>query len=106
MATEKPNVSIADEWLEEDNLELLECWARDGYTLMDIANRIGVGRTTLDSWRKKYPEKFSKPVKTALAPTKQKPNASQNSEQINEDLPINHHENTELNDSALPEELR
>lgn len=56
MATEKPNVSIADEWLEEDNLELLECWARDGYTLMDIANRIGIGRTTLDSWRKKYPE--------------------------------------------------
>ncbi len=56
MATEKPNVSIADEWLEEDNLELLECWARDGYTLIDIANRIGIGRTTLDSWRKKYPE--------------------------------------------------
>ncbi len=56
MVTEKPNISIADEWLEEDNLELLECWARDGYTLIDIANRIGIGRTTLDSWRKKYPE--------------------------------------------------
>lgn len=71
------------------------------------ANAAPIAQQIIEAyWRKKYPEKFSKPVKTALAPTKQKPNASQNSEQINEDLPINHHENTELNDSALPEELR
>ncbi len=56
MATEKPNVSIADEWLEEDNLELLECWARDGYTLQDIANRIGISLSALTVWRNKYPE--------------------------------------------------
>ena len=39
------NECIATEWLEEDNLMLLECWARDGYTFQDIANRIGkIGR--------------------------------------------------------------
>lgn len=77
------------------------------------ANAAPIAQQIIEAyWRKKYPEKFSKPVKTALAPTKQKPNASQNSEQINEDLPINRHEeqnqneNTELNDPALPEELR
>lgn len=55
MAREK-NASIVDEWLDEDNLELLECWARDGYTLADIAERIGIHRATLDHWRKTYPE--------------------------------------------------
>ncbi len=55
MAKEK-NASIVDEWLDEDNLELLECWARDGYTLADIADRIGIHRATLDHWRKTYPE--------------------------------------------------
>lgn len=43
-------------WLNEDNLMLLECWARDGYTIQDIANRIGVHPSTLSSWRKAYPE--------------------------------------------------
>jgi len=52
----KKNASIVDEWLDEDNLELLECWARDGYTLADIADRIGINRATLDHWRKTYPE--------------------------------------------------
>ncbi len=47
---------IATDWLEEDNLMLLECWARDGYTYQDIANKIGVGFTTLRQWRVKYPE--------------------------------------------------
>ena len=31
------NECIATDWLEEDNLMLLECWARDGYTFQDIA---------------------------------------------------------------------
>lgn len=50
------NQCLATDWLEEDQLMLLECWARDGYTFEDIANRIGIGSTTLKSWRKKYPE--------------------------------------------------
>lgn len=46
----------AEEWLEEDNLMLLECWARDGYTVRDICNRIGISDTTFKSWRHRYPE--------------------------------------------------
>lgn len=58
MASEKKtkNKCIATEWLEEDNLMLLECWARDGYTFQDIANRIGISISTLRMWRGKYPE--------------------------------------------------
>lgn len=53
---ERKNAGIVDEWLDEDNLELLECWSRDGYTLQDIAERIGINRATLDQWRRVYPE--------------------------------------------------
>ena len=58
MASEKKtkNECIATEWLEEDNLMLLECWARDGYTFQDIANRIGISISTLRMWRREYPE--------------------------------------------------
>lgn len=47
---------IADEWLEEDQLMLLASWARDGYTLNDIAAKMGVGYSTLRDWRFKHPE--------------------------------------------------
>lgn len=50
------NECIAIEWLEEDNLMLLECWARDGYTFQDIANKIGIAVSTLRTWRAQYPE--------------------------------------------------
>lgn len=58
MASEKKtdNDCIAAQWLEEDNLMLIECWSRDGYTFQDIANRIGVSISTLRLWRVKYPE--------------------------------------------------
>ena len=52
----KPNESIADEWLEEDKLMLLECWSRDGYTFQDISNKIGISPSTLRVWKKKYIE--------------------------------------------------
>jgi len=35
---------------------LLECWARDGYTFQDIANKIGIAVSTLRTWRAQYPE--------------------------------------------------
>lgn len=58
MASEKKtkNECIATEWLEEDNLMLIECWARDGYTFQDIANKIGIAVSTLRTWREQYPE--------------------------------------------------
>lgn len=56
MASEINAIPTAEQWLEEDNLMLLECWARDGYTFEDIANKIGIAKSTLTGWRKKYPE--------------------------------------------------
>lgn len=56
MASETKNQCIATDWLEEDNLMLLECWARDGYTFEDIANKIGISYNTLRKWRVQYPE--------------------------------------------------
>ena len=56
MASETINQCIATDWLEEDNLMLLECWARDGYTFEDIANKIGISSRALSKWREKYPE--------------------------------------------------
>lgn len=44
-----------DEWLEQDKLILLEGWARDGLTKEQIANNIGIGRTTLYEWEQKEP---------------------------------------------------
>ena len=45
-----------DDWLTDDNLLLLECWARDGYTMHDIANRIGINRDLFLRWKDRYPE--------------------------------------------------
>lgn len=56
MASATKNQCLATDWLEEDNLMLLECWTRDGYTFEDIANRIGISYSTLRKWRKDYPE--------------------------------------------------
>lgn len=50
------NPSVVDRWLEEDGLMLIECWSRDGYTIEDIANKIGVNQKTLYDWRSQYPE--------------------------------------------------
>lgn len=50
------NKSDVDRWLEDDNLMLLECWARDGYTLRDIATRMGISPSTLSMWKDKYEE--------------------------------------------------
>lgn len=52
----KRKSSMVDTWLEEDGLMLIECWSRDGYTIEDIANKIGVDKKTLYDWRSQYPE--------------------------------------------------
>ena len=56
MASATKNQCLATDWLEEDHLMLLECWARDGYTFEDIANRIGISYSALRAWRKQYPD--------------------------------------------------
>lgn len=52
----KVNESKVDYWLTDDGLILVEAWARDGYLLDEIAQRMGIERQTLYTWRKKYPE--------------------------------------------------
>lgn len=52
----KVNESKVDYWLTDDGLILIEAWARDGYLLDDIAQRMGIERQTLYTWRKKYHE--------------------------------------------------
>lgn len=56
MASKTKNACPAQDWLEEDQLMLLECWTRDGYTLTDIANKIGISLSTLSAWQRDYPE--------------------------------------------------
>lgn len=56
MASETEFSTGAIYWCEPDNLMLLECWARDGYTMQDICNRIGINLCTLRQWRIKHPE--------------------------------------------------
>lgn len=51
----KDGVTV-DDWLTDDALMLLECWARDGYTMMDISNRIGIDNDTFLRWKDRYPE--------------------------------------------------
>lgn len=51
------NSSKAAEWVEdEENLMLIECWARDGFTNADISEKIGIGESTFSKWLNKYPE--------------------------------------------------
>lgn len=49
------NVSKVDDWLREEKLELLKCWARD-FSLSDISAKMGIAHKTLVEWRKRYPE--------------------------------------------------
>ena len=58
--------SIVDEWLEDDKLMLIECWARDGYTETEIAARIGISHSTLYYWKEHYEE-----IKKALTAGKE-----------------------------------
>ena len=42
-------------WLEPDGLLLLEGWARDGLTDIQIAHNAGITTTTLYEWKKDHP---------------------------------------------------
>ncbi len=45
-----------EEWLEPDSLLLISAWARDGLTDDQIANNMGISRSTLSEWKKKFPD--------------------------------------------------
>lgn len=42
------------QWLEPEGLTLLEGWARDGLTDEQIADNMGISRSTLSAWKIKY----------------------------------------------------
>lgn len=44
------------EWLKNDNLILLEAWARNGLTDEQIAHNMGITTSTLYDWKNKYSE--------------------------------------------------
>lgn len=46
--------SKVDRWLAPEGLTLLGGWARDGLTDEQIANNIGISRSTLSEWKNKY----------------------------------------------------
>lgn len=52
----KINFSSVDEWLDEDNLMLIESWARDGYTRNEIADMMGIKPSLLSRWAVQYKE--------------------------------------------------
>ena len=43
-------------WLISEGLLKLEGWARDGLTEEQIAKNMGISRSTLNEWKKKYPD--------------------------------------------------
>ena len=49
-------MSGIEKWTQPDNLELLSCWARDGYTDVEIAKKMGISRQSLCNYRSKNPE--------------------------------------------------
>ena len=51
-----------EKWLKEENLLLLEGWARDGLTDEQITKNIGITVSTFYEWKKKYSE-ISEPLK-------------------------------------------
>lgn len=55
------------EWLEQDNLTMIEGWARQGLTNEQIAKNIGINSDTFYAWLKKYPE-ISESLKKGKAP--------------------------------------
>lgn len=44
------------EWLKSEGLEKLTMWARDGLTNDQIAEKMGISRSTLQDWCNKYPD--------------------------------------------------
>lgn len=44
------------DWITEEGLALLSGWARDGLTDEQMAHNMGISRSTLNDWKKKYPD--------------------------------------------------
>lgn len=58
------NNSKVDFWLSDDGLVLVKAWTRDGITIEEICQKIGIQRNTYYSWVKQYKE-FADAVNTS-----------------------------------------
>lgn len=45
-----------ERWRTEEGKTLLSSWAKDGLTDEQIAKKIGISRSTLAEWKKRYPD--------------------------------------------------
>ncbi|MGX2947192.1 helix-turn-helix domain-containing protein [Enterococcus alishanensis] len=44
------------EWITKEGLIRIEGWARDGLSDEQVANNIGISRSTLNDWKKRFPD--------------------------------------------------
>lgn len=58
------NESKSDFWTSEDGLLLVEAWTRDGITIEEICQKMGIQRVTYYAWKEKFPE-FAKAINTS-----------------------------------------
>lgn len=47
---------LYNEWLTPEALLKVEGWARDGLSEKQISHNIGISETTLNDWKKRFPE--------------------------------------------------
>lgn len=47
---------VIDNWLTEDGLNQIMGWAREGCTDSQVAEHIGIGKSTFCEWKKKHPK--------------------------------------------------
>lgn len=45
-----------DWWHTEQGLEIIRRWRTQGYSIKEVAKKMGIDLRTLNAWRKKYPE--------------------------------------------------
>lgn len=62
-ATRTGPKGLYQKWLEPEGLVLIRGWARNGLTLQQIADSIGINQSTLCRWQKDY-EEISKALKS------------------------------------------
>lgn len=43
-------------WITEEGLRKIEAWARDGLVEKQICHNMGIGVTSLNEWKKRFPE--------------------------------------------------
>ena len=52
---EKSNRKKFEHWMTPDGMLLVRAWARDGLTDEELAEKIGIARSTLNEWKIKFP---------------------------------------------------